>query len=376
VRDGDTFKVGNIKVDVLHTPGHTPEHIAFQITDTAGADKPIGVFTGDFLFVGDVGRPDLLEEAAGYKGTKEIGARLQYRTVQKFKSMPDYLQIWPGHGAGSACGKALGAIPSTTLGYEKLFNPAFQHADEDSFVRWLLAGQPEPPKYFAQMKKVNKLGPMLLNRLPVPVNFDRRMLDAVVQDGGQVFDLRNRGQFAFSHVPGTINVPADNNTYVTFLGWLVDYERPVYLLLPSIDSEAAILADLRSIGIDYVPGYFSPEVAAHDTQALPVITARELARRLPQNGLTVIDVRGKSEYVAKHIAGSRHLPLGYLADRLHEIPRDRTIITQCASGYRSQIAASLLQANGFDNVITLNEGEECWSKFLPTESGASELALA
>jgi hydroxyacylglutathione hydrolase len=376
VRDGDIFMVGNIKVGVLHTPGHTPEHIAFQITDTAGANKPIGVFTGDFLFVGDVGRPDLLEEAAGYKGTKEVGARLQYRTVQKFKNMADYLQIWPGHGAGSACGKALGAIPSTTLGYEKLFNPAFQHADEDSFVRWLLAGQPEPPKYFAQMKKVNKLGPALLSRLPVPVNFDRRMLDAVVQDGGQVFDLRNRGQFAFSHVPGTINVPADNNTFVTFLGWLVDYERPVYLLLPSIDSEAAILTDLRSIGIDYVPGYFSPEVAAHDTQALPVITARELAKRLPQNGLTLIDVRGKSEYVEKHIVGSRHVPLGYLADRLHEIPRDRTVITQCASGYRSQIAASLLQANGFENVVTLNEGEECWSKFLPTESGAAEPALA
>ena len=367
VRDGDFFMVGNIKVDVLHTPGHTLEHLAFQITDTAAANRPIGVFTGDFLFVGDVGRPDLLEEAAGYKGTKEPGARMQYQTVQKFKALPDYLQIWPGHGAGSACGKALGAIPSTTLGYEKLFNPAFQFADEDSFVRWLLAGQPEPPKYFAQMKKVNKLGPALLNQLPQPLNFDRSTLDAVIQDGGQVFDLRNRGQFAFSHVPGTVNVPADNNTYVTFLGWLVDYERPVYLLLPSVDGEHAVLSDLRSIGIDYVPGYFSPEVTAHNTQALPVITARELARRLPQNGIMIVDVRGKGEYAERHIAGSRHVPLGYLSDRLHEIPRDRTVITQCASGYRSQIAASLLQANGYDNVITLNEGEECWSKFLPTE---------
>ncbi len=367
VRDGDFFMVGNIKVDVLHTPGHTLEHIAFQITDTAAADRPIGVFTGDFLFVGDVGRPDLLEEAAGYKGTKEPGARMQYQTVQKFKTMPDYLQIWPGHGAGSACGKALGAIPSTTLGYEKLFNPAFQYNDEGAFVHWLLGGQPEPPKYFAQMKKVNKLGPALLNQLPQPLNFDRSTLDAVIQDGGQVFDLRNRGQFAFSHVPGTVNVPADNNTFVTFLGWLVDYERPVYLLLPSVDSEHAILSDLRSIGIDYVPGYFSPEVAAHNTQALPVITARELARRLPQNGIVIVDVRGKGEYTERHITGSRHVPLGYLADRLSEIPRDRTVITQCASGYRSQIAASLLQANGYDNVITLNEGEECWSKFLPTE---------
>lgn len=366
--DGDSFMVGNIKVDVLHTPGHTPEHIAFQITDTAASNHPIGVFTGDFLFAGDVGRPDLLEEAAGYKGTKEVGARQQFRTVQQFKTLPDYLQIWPGHGAGSACGKALGAVPSTTLGYEKLVNPAFQLAEEDAFVRWLLDGQPEPPKYFAQMKKVNKLGPTLLNRLPAPVNFDRQMLDAVIQDGGQVFDLRNRGQFAFSHVPGTVNVPADHSSYVTFLGWLVDYERPVYLLLPSVDSEQAILADLRSIGIDYAPGYFSPEAAAHNTQALSVITARDLAKRLPQNGITVIDVRGKSEYAARHIAGARHMPLGYLAEHLQEIPREGTVVTQCATGYRSQIAASLLQANGFDNVITLNEGEECWAKYLPTES--------
>jgi hydroxyacylglutathione hydrolase len=369
VREGDRWMVGNIQVEVMHTPGHTPEHISFLITDTAGADKPMGIFTGDFLFVGDVGRPDLLEEAAGYKGTKEAGARQQFRTVQRFKALPDYLQIWPGHGAGSACGKALGAIPSTTLGYEKLFNPAFQFEQEDAFVAWLLDGQPEPPKYFAQMKKINKLGPPLTSSLPTPVNYDRATLDAIIEDGGQVFDLRNRGQFAAAHVPGTINVPADNNSFVTYLGWLVDYERPVYILLPSVDSERQILTDLRSIGIDYVPGYFSPDVLAHRTQALPVITARELAKRLPQNNILILDVRNKAEYVEKHIVGAHHIPLGYLPDRLETLPRDRMIVTHCASGYRSQIAASLLEAAGFENVIALNEGTECWSKFLPTESG-------
>lgn len=369
VRDGDSWKVGNIKVDVMHTPGHTPEHIAFMITDTAGADRPMGVFTGDFLFVGDVGRPDLLEEAAGYKGTKEVGARQQFQTVERFKALPDYLQIWPGHGAGSACGKALGAIPSTTLGYEKLFNPAFKFGQENAFVTWLLDGQPEPPKYFAQMKKINKLGPPLINTLPTPMNFDRHTLDDVIEDGGQIFDLRNRGQFISNHVPGTINVPSDNNSFVTYMGWLVDYDRPVYVLLPSIDDERAILRDLRSIGIDYVPGYFSPEVLTHRTQALPVITAKELARRLPQNGITIVDVRGKAEYAEKHIVGARLIPLGYLPDNLDSLSRESTIVTHCASGYRSQIAASLLQAAGFENVITLNEGTECWSKFLPTESG-------
>lgn len=369
VRDGDSWKVGNIKVEVLHTPGHTPEHIAFQITDTAGADRPIGVFTGDFLFVGDVGRPDLLEEAAGLVGTKEAGARQQFASVQRFQQMPDYLQIWPGHGAGSACGKALGALPSTTLGYEKLFNPAFQWETEADFVAWLLADQPEAPFYFAQMKRVNKAGPALLRSLPRPDNFDRATLDAVLADGGQVFDLRNRGQYAATHAPGTVNVPADNSGFVTWMGWLVDYERPVYVLLPSVDTEREILRDLRSIGIDYVPGYFSPEVLTHRTQALPVITARQLAQRLPLNGLQIVDVRGKSEHQQKRIVGSRHIPLGHLSRRLGELPKDRTIVTQCASGYRSQIAASLLQAAGFQDVLSLNEGEECWTRFLPTERG-------
>jgi hypothetical protein len=234
VRDGDSWKVGNIKVDVLHTPGHTPEHISFMITDTAGADKPMGVFTGDFLFVGDVGRPDLLEEAAGYKGTKEIGARQQFQTVARFKALPDYLQIWPGHGAGSACGKALGAIPSTTLGYEKLFNPAFAFDREDEFVRWLLDGQPEAPKYFAQMKKVNKLGPPLTSSLPTPVNFNRATLDAVIEDGGQVFDLRNRGQFAFAHVPGR-HQRADGQQHLHHLPGLAGRLHPPGLYPAAID---------------------------------------------------------------------------------------------------------------------------------------------
>ncbi|MCC9077851.1 MBL fold metallo-hydrolase [Litorilinea aerophila] len=379
VRDGDSWMVGNVRVEVLHTPGHTPEHISFMITDTAGADRPMGIFTGDFLFVGDVGRPDLLEEAAGLKGTKEAGARQQFQTVQRFKELPDYLQIWPGHGAGSACGKALGAVPSTTLGYEKLFNPAFQFQEEEAFVTWLLEGQPEAPRYFAQMKKVNKEGPALLASLTSPTRLDRAALDRVLAAGGQVFDLRNRGDFAAAHVPGTINVPADNNSFVTYLGWLVDYTRPVYLVLPSVDRAAEILVALRSIGIDQVAGYVGPDALAHGTQALPVITVRQLARRLSDSGseedVIILDVRGRGEYAERHIVGAWHIPLGHLPQRLAELPRNRTIVTQCASGYRSQIAASLLTAAGFDDVMALNEGTDCWSRYLPTETGQAMEAI-
>jgi hydroxyacylglutathione hydrolase len=156
LKDGSSFDIGEIRVDVLHTPGHTPEHLSFLITDTAVADSPMGALTGDFIFVGDVGRPDLLERATGRKGTMDGTARTLFKSIQQFKALSDYLQIWPGHGAGSACGKALGAMPQSTLGYEKLFNWGLAEKNEDRFVEQVLAGQPEPPRYFATMKRVNK----------------------------------------------------------------------------------------------------------------------------------------------------------------------------------------------------------------------------
>ena len=163
LKDGDEFKVGNIKFTVVHTPGHTPESISFLLTDQGGgATEPMGIFTGDFVFVGSIGRPDLLEEAAGIFGSAKVGAHDLFASVQKFRALPDYLQIWPAHGAGSACGKGLGAIPSSTVGYEKRFNPALQFTDEGEFVDYILADQPEAPKYFAVMKRVNKVGPELL----------------------------------------------------------------------------------------------------------------------------------------------------------------------------------------------------------------------
>ncbi|MEZ4866260.1 MAG: MBL fold metallo-hydrolase [Caldilineaceae bacterium] len=368
VQDGDTWMVGNIKVEVLHTPGHTPEHISFMITDTAGADKPIGVFTGDFLFVGDIGRPDLLEEAAGMVGTKEVGARVQFKSVERFRNLPDYLQIWPGHGAGSACGKALGAIPSTTLGYEKLFNPAFQFEDEEKFVKWLLADQPEPPRYFAQMKKVNKEGPALLKDLPKPQQLDRPALDKLIADGAFVADLRSRADFVAGHVPGTLSIPARKD-FSTFVGWFVDFSQPFYFITPDEAEIAEIVQALRGIGIDNIAGYATPAVVSGVTAQLPEWSAQELAERLPRNGIVVLDVRNRREYLEEHIKGAHHIHLGALPRRLDEIPHDRLIITQCASGYRSQLAASLLRQRGFDNVANLRDGVELWSKAVETVNG-------
>jgi len=376
VIEGDAWQVGNIRVEVLATPGHTPEHISFMITDTAGASEPIGVFTGDFIFVGDVGRPDLLENAAGFVGTKEPGARQQFASVQRFKQMPDYLQLWPAHGAGSACGKALGAIPSTTLGYEKRFSPAFQFNEEKAFVDWLLAGQPEPPKYFARMKYVNKVGPALLSEVPQPPQLERADLDTALKAGQLVIDLHNANDYARAHVRGSVSVPASSANFSTYVGWFVKYDQPIYLIVPNVAQAQSLIQALQAIGVDNIAGLFGPDVLARSAEKLPIITAQELAARLPKNGLTIIDVRGAGEFKELHIAGAKHIPLGYLPDHLAEVPRDYTVVVQCASGYRSQIAASLLRRQGYNNVLDLVDGTDVWAKQLPTEIGQGQATKA
>jgi hydroxyacylglutathione hydrolase len=370
VRAGDRWMVGNLRLEVMHTPGHTPEHIALIVTDTRQADQPVGIFTGDFLFVGDVGRPDLLEGLTGDTlNSKEAGARHQFQSIQRIKQLPDYLQIWPGHGAGSACGKAIGAVPSTTLGYEKLFNPAFQFNDEEQFVAWLLADQPEIPRYFAQMKKVNKAGPALLATLPTPTRVTRRTLDEHIAAGDLVIDLRPATDYRRAYLPGTINIPETGRNFSTYVGWFVDYNRPLYLILPDAAEVGEVLGSLRAIGVDQVAGFAGPDVLTNGSETMPIISAEEVAARQPANGLVIVDVRGHNEYREQHIAGARNIPLGFLPQSLDQLPHDNTIILHCSSGYRSQIAASLLRANGFDNVMGLHDSQEQWSELLETVTG-------
>ena len=220
------------------------------------------------------------------------------------------------------------------------------------------------------MKKVNKQGPALINTLPQPSHHERPDLDALLAAGGQVFDLRERGPFAWGHLSGTVNIPAGETNYTTYVGWLVDYESPLAMILPDLDALPATLADLRAIGVDNVAGYFGPEVAAQGAQPLPVITAEELSERMATNNILVLDVRGRSEHNEEHIQGSLNIPLGFLPRRLAEVPSDKQVVTQCVSGYRSQIAGSLLQAAGFTNVRVLTSHMDVWSKLLPTESAA------
>ena len=359
VKDGDSFLIGNIRFDVLRTPGHTPESISFMLTDEGGgANKPMGIFTGDFVFVGSIGRPDLLEEAAGIRGSAEAGAHELFHSAQRFKALPDYLQVWPAHGAGSACGKGLGAIPSTTVGYEKLFNPSLQFTEEDAFVQYILSDQPEAPKYFAVMKRVNKEGPRVLGDagLPEALPIDQ-LTDAV--ESATVIDLTPSNVFADAHACGSINIPT--SMLALWAGWMVNYSLPVYLI-----AEANQLAEatrvLRKIGLDQVRGYFDRAAIANAGLACESYqnsSPTELAPRIEAGEVALIDVRSDAEWNAGRIAQANHEFLGRLPDTVFEISNGKPVVTQCQSGARSAIAASILQAAGVD-VINMTGGMSAW----------------
>ncbi|ALS76099.1 Zn-dependent hydrolase [Planococcus rifietoensis] len=365
LKDGDQFKIGNLVFDVMHTPGHTPESISFLLTDKGGsADKPMGIFTGDFVFVGDVGRPDLLEKAAGIQGTSDSGAASMFKSIERFKALPDYLQVWPAHGAGSACGKALGAVPSTTVGYEKAFNWAMQFDDEASFKKALLEGQPEPPYYFAVMKSVNKVGQKLIKDLPELKEITSAAdVEALLAEGKQVLDMRPADAYSKGHIQGTINIPF-NNSFTNWAGWVVDYNKPLYLLLDTEVLDEALGA-LRSVGIDEVYGFAEAETVlaqADNLASYENVSPSEANEMVEKGEAYVLDVRNQTEFDEGHIDNAEHIMVGTLKNRLDEVDTDKTIIVQCQAGARSAIAASVLKANGIDNLVNMTGGYSKWQQ--------------
>lgn len=367
LRDGDSFFVGKVRFDVLHTPGHTPESLSFLLTDEGGgASKPMGIFTGDFVFVGSIGRPDLLEEAAGMADTAEPGARDLYHSIQRFRDLPDFVQVWPAHGAGSACGKGLGAVPSSTVGYEKLFNPALQFSKEQEFVDYILDDQPDAPRYFAVMKRVNKEGPRILG-----ANHQHSMLSieqmSTAVEHGNVVDLHPSKQFAESHVPGTLNIPLP--MLASWAGWLLDYEKPTWLIANAGDVETAARI-LHEIGVEQIEGAFEADQLSQSglaKESYKTGSPEELQEQIESGQLRLIDVRSQAEWNEGHIAQAEHHFLGRLPQSSSEIDSQSTWAVQCRSGARSSIAASVLQSAGIKDVVNVTGGITAWEKAgLPT----------
>ena len=363
LKDGDKIKIGNLTMEVLHTPGHTPESISFLLTDNPASDKPVMLFTGDFVFVGDIGRPDLLEKAAGMSGTADTGALQMYKSINKFNALDDYIQVWPGHGAGSACGKALGSVPSTTVGYEKARNWAFQYANnEKGFVQYLLADQPEPPKYFAMMKKLNKVDRPLLTEVPKLKKLSSDELKSALSKGIKLIDARMNTEFAEGFIPGSINIQG-NNSFATWAGWFLKYDEP-FMLLADEDQLDDLTRKLMRIGLDNIYGYIPSTKTWTESggslQKANVISLNETKELINNNGVQVLDLRGASEFNSGHIAKAENVFVGTLPENLDKVSKDRKVIIHCQGGDRSSIAYSILAKNGFENVVNFSGGINEW----------------
>ncbi len=362
LKDGDSIKVGNLTLDVIHTPGHTPESISFILTDNPATKEPVMVFTGDFVFVGDIGRPDLLEKAAGLKGTQDKGAEDMYKSIKRFSELPAHLQVWPGHGAGSACGKALGAVPSTTVGYEKIRNWAFQYEDnKQGFIEYLLEGQPEPPKYFAMMKKLNKEERPLLTEVPKHQKLSAKEFKDAYEKGITVIDARDNQEFAKGHIPNSINIQG-NNSFSTWAGWFLNYDEQ-FIIVADDEQMEDLTRKLMRIGLDNVLGYISDvkalELPLEKTENLSI---DEFKSVLNKGHVQVVDVRGVSEYKEAHIEGAENVFVGTIEDNLGKIDRDKEVVIHCQSGARAAIAQSVLARKGVKNVKVYPGGMEEWSK--------------
>ncbi|MDP1662528.1 MAG: MBL fold metallo-hydrolase [Phycisphaerales bacterium] len=371
LKDGDTFSIGKIEFKAVHTPGHTPEHLSYMVTDRGGgADKPIGVATGDFVFVGDVGRPDLLESAAGIAGQAESSAHRLFKSVRSFMSWPDYLQVWPAHGAGSACGKALGAVPQSTVGYEKMFNPALlaaqsERGGEQAFVDSILAGQPEPPLYFARMKRDNKAGPRVLGGVPKPKQLDAPAIKALDGRACAIVDTRPWAAFKEGHIAGALCLPL-TNSFTTDAGSMIGERESVYLIVePSRLDEA--VRDLIRVGIDDIEGWFdagqfaqlaSAGVKLETTPDVPVAAAQSL---IESTKPFILDVRRAAELTGGFIPGAANIAHTRLLAHLDKVPRGRQILVNCQGGVRSARACSLLQKHGY-TVSNLTGGFAAWDK--------------
>jgi len=376
LRDGDTVDLGRVRLRALETPGHTAESISLVVFDLdRSATEPQAVLTGDTLFVGDVGRPDL-RVALGWSAN-DLGGLLYESLRNKLMTLPDDAAVYPAHGAGSLCGKALSKETVSTIGEQRRSNYALQPMSKAAFIELVTADQPDAPSYFTYDAVLNSQErPTLdktLERISALTLDHLLSLQAV---GAQVLDTRDPAEFAAAHLAGSINIGLGGQ-YATWAGTLLSREHPIVIVAdPGHEGEAALR--LGRIGFDQVAGYLEdglhsvrsrPELMMSTERLSAHVAAERLASGSPGQQPVMVDVRAPAERQQRHIAGSVSIPLNHLGERLSELPRDRPILVYCAGGYRSSIAASLLQSHGFQRVSELAGGIAAWDAgHLPLES--------
>ena len=373
--DGDAVAFGQVRLEAMETPGHTPESICLKVYDLAeSATTPKAVLTGDTLFVGDVGRPDL-RAALGWSAA-DLGALLYTSVREKLLKLPDSSLVYPAHGAGSLCGKAISQETVSTIGEQRRSNYALQPMSKEAFIELVTADQPDAPPYFTYDAVLNSRERQTLEQALArelqPLTIDELLAEQ--QTGVQILDTRDPAEFAAAHLEGSVNIGLIGQ-YATWAGTVLTREQPIAIVAdPGAETESALR--LGRIGFDHVIGYLAGGLRSADGSAARIVTtervsAEVVARRLAERGApVVIDVRAPGERAQKRIDGTLHVPLTRLLDRMSEIPADRPVLVHCAGGYRSSIAASLLQRAGRKNVSELAGGIAAWEAAgLPLQTG-------
>lgn len=367
LHDGDTFQAGNINFKVLHTPGHTPEHVSFVVSEiNDGQEEQQGILTGDFVFVGDVGRPDLLESAAGIEGAAKTEAAKLFDSIQKFKKLSPELMVWPTHGAGSACGKSLGAAPMSTIGQEFKSNRSLIAAQvKQEFEDYILSGQPEPPYYFARMKKENKTGPAVLDSARSPIKITPEELIKLSQKKNLVvIDGRDWIEFRRGHLKGSLFAPLDRY-FIMVTGSYIESNTEIALITEE-DSVGQTVTALSRIGHDHVVAYTSWEEFSKYIQnykqleTIEEVTVSGLKQAQTKGDGRILDVRNSQELVETgQIEGAQNIAFTRLLVQKDEIPGDEKLYVYCRSGNRSEYACSFLKNSGF-RVVHVAGGISAW----------------
>lgn len=362
LKDGSKIQLGAVSLEIMHTPGHTPESITFLVKENNESSNVIKAITGDFIFVGDVGRPDLLEKAAKQIGTQEIGAKQLFASIKRFEKLPDNTEIWPGHGAGSFCGKSLSNIPQSTLAQEKASNKALQFKNyEAGFVKYILEGQPEPPMYFAEMKRLNKVDRPFLIEVPKISKLNKIELDKAIINKLLIIDTRSKEQVAQGFVPGSLHIEG-GKSFATFVGSLIDYNLQIVLIAEENKIED-LTRKLMRIGMDNIYGYSSDvNNQSLKLQTSNVIDIKEFKSNLDKKDIQFVDVRTENEYKSGHIKGVKNIPLNQLEQNLNKIDKNKPVVIHCQSGVRAAMAYSILRKNGFENVINYSGGINDWKE--------------
>jgi glyoxylase-like metal-dependent hydrolase (beta-lactamase superfamily II)/rhodanese-related sulfurtransferase len=380
VKDGDVLEFGHVRLGILETPGHTPEGISILVYDLEKDDRnPQAVLTGDTLFIGDVGRPDLLASIG--VTTDELASMLYDSLHRKLLSLPDATLVYPAHGAGSMCGKHLSTETVSTLGNQRRYNYALQPMSKADFTKLVTADQPEAPAYFVYDAMLNRRERATLETTLAREHHPMTLDDVLRQmnAGAQVLDIREPADFAGAHLAGSLNISLIGS-YATWAGTLLDPQHAVVLIAePGQEHEGAMR--LGRIGFDNVVGYLDggmqalaprPDLVRRIERITAPTLAEHMAEAVPP---VVLDVRSEREWQDRHIAGSLNIPLPHLRERLSEVPSDRPLVVHCGSGYRSSIAVSMLAQHGLTQVADLVGGMGAWeASQLPVVSAAASHA--